>query len=109
MAPSTRGWQEITRAAKREAKINRARVLSYPDLAKRLTEDPQRLAHPEQWGGYLPPVMWNEARNNSPVRAQLVDILAEALARANGHQTAPLETSLEPPPDDDYEPEEDML
>jgi hypothetical protein len=102
------GWDEIARTANHQANLNRAHVLTHPDLAKRLCDYPLHLKSPEQWNGYLPPPIHNGVHNDSPIRAQLVHILADAHTRANGHQTALLETSLEPPPDDDEpEPEEE--
>jgi hypothetical protein len=102
------GWGEPVRLAHAEATRNRAMVLSHPDLAKRLLDYPLHLGSPEQWSGYLPPVIHNGVHNDSPIRAQLVHILTDAHARTKGGQTALLETSLEPPPDDDEpEPEEE--
>jgi hypothetical protein len=101
------GWGEPVRTAHAETTRNRALVLSHPDLAKRLTDYPLHLTDPHQWSGYLPPVMAGGVHNNSPIRAQLVHILTDALARTKDGQTALLETSLEPPPDDEPEPEED--
>jgi hypothetical protein len=59
----------------------RTRVLSHPDLAARLTERPICHEKPDRWNGYVPPAMWREEQNNSPVRAALVNICAEALQR----------------------------
>ncbi len=68
----------------------RARVLQYPDLAQRLTERPLSFAKPEQWNGFVPPktVPTEEGYklNDSPTRAALVAICAEALARDDAGQ-----------------------
>ncbi len=58
-----------------------ARVLSHQDLAVLLIERPICHEKPDRWNGYVPPAMWREEPNNSPVRAALVDICAEALRR----------------------------
>ncbi len=60
---------------------NRDAVLSYPDLAARLTEPPLDYPKPEQWTGFIPPEMFNNQRNSSPQRAALAEIAAEAHAR----------------------------
>lgn len=86
-------------AAAREACIaRRARVLRYPDLAKRLTQPPLNIPTPEMWTGYVPPARgpWGGSdgfgdvkviANNSPARAALVEISAEALRRDQEDET----------------------
>lgn len=59
----------------------RARVLAHPDLAIKLTAAPLDYTEPGRWSGYVPPRMWAEQLNNSPRRAALVDICAEAAKR----------------------------
>ena len=83
----------------------RARVLRYPDLAKKLTQPPVGYTQPEHWNGWIPPrIIDPEGReelaaspagrfnqlghralgqrvNDSPRRGALVDIAAEALRR----------------------------
>jgi len=56
-------------------------VLSYPDLAKRLTEPPLDYAEPSQWNGFVPPEEFNGQHNASPRRTALAEIVAEAHAR----------------------------
>ncbi|MFB7899894.1 hypothetical protein ACFC1B_26600 [Streptomyces xiamenensis] len=60
----------------------RALVLSHPDLAARLCERPIGHSDPEMWNGFVPPEMWQQQRNDSPVRAALLEIIAEAERRA---------------------------
>lgn len=64
-----------------ENRARRSAVLRHPDLAKRLTEPPMRYATPEIWNGQLPPAIWQGQRNDSPNRAALADIVAEAERR----------------------------
>lgn len=79
----------------------RARVLSHPDLVKRLTEPPLRMTDPNRWTGWIPPRTLpadicgracgrdhrpcsnqHAARfNTSPYRRALVEIAAEAYRR----------------------------
>lgn len=65
-------------------------VLSFDDLAARLTKPPIGYTSPRQWSGYIPPFMieaptaqgrntWT--RNPSPIRVHLVAICREAYAR----------------------------
>lgn len=89
----------------KESAQRRARVLSYPDLARRLTEPPLDFRRPEDWNGWIPPHALetdacdrcradpgkggcrrrgHTARINTSVRrAALVEISAEALRRAH--------------------------
>lgn len=61
----------------------RALVLAHPDLAAKLTEPPLAHSSPEKWTGYIPQaITCTGAINTSPVRAQLVAIVAEAERRA---------------------------
>jgi hypothetical protein len=62
----------------------RERVLGHPDLAARLTEEPIGYGRPEQWNGFVPPLVWNGQFNDSPRRAALAEICAEALKRHGG-------------------------
>jgi hypothetical protein len=88
-----------------ECAERRARVLKHPDLAKRLTELPIGYAKASQWNGWVPPqvidleatrevlrdgkgfrnphgrLALGERQNDSPRRAALVDIAAEAWRR----------------------------
>lgn len=57
----------------------RARVLRHPDIAKRLCDPPQSYSRPENWSGYVPPDTWNGRTNDSPVRKQLLAIVAAAV------------------------------
>lgn len=67
----------------------RASVLRYPDLAKKLTEEPHCWTKPERWNGYIPPALWNQAPNKSPQRAALLALVAEAERRdAAGRRAA---------------------
>lgn len=77
--------QLATEHKQRRDEIARRRelILSHPDLAARLTEAPLGYAKPEQWNGYIPPELWNGVRNDSPRRAALVEILAEAEGRTS--------------------------
>jgi len=59
-------------------------VLAHPDLAVRLTEEPIGYERPEQWTGYVPPLIWNGELNDSARRAALAEICAEALRRYGG-------------------------
>lgn len=72
-------------------KARRARVLSHPDLAAKLTAPPLSYADPKQWNGFVPPATWGDRTypdgswkplpNTSPLRAALVDISTEAMNR----------------------------
>lgn len=61
----------------------RRTVLAHPDLAAQLTAPPCKFPSPEMWTGYigaefLPGHLGDGARNDSPYRAQLVGLVAEA-------------------------------
>ncbi|MFE1205682.1 hypothetical protein ACFW5V_28760 [Streptomyces sp. NPDC058762] len=79
-------------AAAAENARRRALVLRHPDLAARLTEAPISHTTPEHWTGYVPPAHdpenfgGGQPLNNSPIRAALAALVAEAEARAG--QTA---------------------
>ncbi|MGI5162747.1 hypothetical protein ACQEU3_47075 [Spirillospora sp. CA-253888] len=73
-----RARQTIQPGTRRSA---RDAVLTYPDLAARLCEDPIGYARPDQWNGFVPPEIADQRHNNSPRRAALVEIVAEAHAR----------------------------
>lgn len=84
-------------AKQAECARNRALVLRYPDIAKRLCEPPYRASRPENWTGYIPgPLGAENARgvvsmNTSHVRAQLLELVTEAAERADSetHQGTP--------------------
>lgn len=63
------------------SETRRYRVLGHEDLAVTLTKPPLGYARPDQWSGYVPPRMWAEQLNDSPHRAALVGICAEAATR----------------------------
>lgn len=86
-----------------ESAARRARVLRYPDLARKLTEPPLNYRRAEDWAGWVPPAaleveacpacrtdpgkwgckgpMHTARANNSARRTALVEIAAEALRR----------------------------
>lgn len=82
-------WRLAVRQAAIRNQHQRALVLRFPAIAKRLCEPPLRLAFPHQWTGYIPGYWESEDRhgrvrtNNSPVRAQLAQILQDAAERAD--------------------------
>lgn len=105
--PVLRLWRKAKADSKRDSQARRDRVLTHEDLAQRLTEPPLRLSHPARWSGWIPPRLLAEeacthcqrdsrrpacrdqphrpARfNGSPIRRQLVEIAAEAMARESG-------------------------
>lgn len=53
----------------------RTRVLAHPDIADDLTRRPLACSTPQQWGGFVPPAMFNGEPNDSPVREQIMTIL----------------------------------
>lgn len=64
-----------------ECAHRRRLVLAHPDLAARLAEL-LLLASAQQWGGFVSPEREADGRpNRSPIRAGLVEIVAEAQAR----------------------------
>jgi hypothetical protein len=69
--------------AKRECERRKRLVLSYPDLAERLTEPPLSYARPECWNGGLGTGSdWAGRPNTSPSYLQLAAIVADAEQRA---------------------------
>lgn len=80
-------WREKYAAAHKENQARRARVLMHPDIAAKLCEPPLSFAKPEQWNGFVPPKYLpadergKVALNDSPRRAALVGIAAEAMRR----------------------------
>lgn len=91
-----RDWRQVRRAAEAEASAaaqkRRVRVLAHSDLAARLTQEPIGYTRPEQWNGYVPPRTWGgtvhrEYPNDSPRRAALVELAAEALRRESQEVT----------------------
>jgi hypothetical protein len=91
-----------------ESAARRARVLRYPDLAKKLTQPPLGYSRPEAWNGWVPPAaleveacpacrtdpgkwgckgpMHTARLNSSARRTALVEIAAEALRREQAEQ-----------------------
>lgn len=67
--------REHNRDQVEKALTRRDRVLAHPDLAAYLTRPPLSLPDPLLWSGYIPPAIWREKHNDSPVRAQLVAIV----------------------------------
>jgi hypothetical protein len=102
------GNQVESRVTEREQR--RARVLKYPDLAKKLTEAPLGFRTPAARNGYIPPnampqeacpqcrsdpgmrgcrnVFHTAPINDSPQRTALVALAAEALRREQAEQAA---------------------
>ena len=74
---------------------NRALVLRFPDIAKRLCEPPYSASNPANWTGYIPGPFGAENHrgvvqlNNSPVRAQLLALVTEAAERADNETQGP--------------------
>lgn len=83
------------REGQAKADARRALVLKYPDLAQKLTEQPINCQRPEQWSGGIPPEMWREMPNDSPIRPAVLAILAEAERRDRAEQASRL--SVVPP------------
>jgi len=90
-------WFADQYRAERKRKIdectqNRALVLRYPDIAKRLCEPPYSAGDPANWTGYIPGPLGAEnsrgvvSMNNSPVRAQLLAILHDAAQAADNER-----------------------
>lgn len=103
MVGAERGRQ-LAAEARAANQARRERVLRYPDLARRLCEEPLGYKFPEQWNGFVAPADCQDEtpeslrspngfpnpgwtmtgrtrRNDSPRRAALVDICAEAMRR----------------------------
>lgn len=83
----------IAAQARATAKELRTLVLSYPDLATRLTEPPIGFKHADQWTGYVPPAFDADVGgvvkpNRSPIREALLDIVTEAAARDDARRSA---------------------
>lgn len=58
-------------------------VLAHDDLAEQLTKVPIALARPDCWTGFVPPERLESGLiNRSPVRTQLLELVAEAERRA---------------------------
>jgi len=82
-------WKAYRRAVRSEAMavctIRKTAVLAHPDLAEKLTENPCAFSRPELWSGYVPSatveLKHSQRANDSPYRAQLVAIVAEAQIR----------------------------
>lgn len=83
-------WYDTVRMSREAAERRRHRVLTHPDLAARLIRC--GYSRPENWNGFVPPstvdmlgldgTMW--ARNDSPVRAELIEILRSVAEREAG-------------------------
>lgn len=73
-APVAASWSNVDP----ECQARRELVLRHPEIATRLTQPPLRYSRPEVWNGWVPPFMWGEQINNSPRRAALIVIVAEA-------------------------------
>lgn len=103
MVGAERGRQ-MAREAHAANQARRERVLRYPDLAEQLCEQPLGYKFPEQWNGFVAPADCQDEspeslrspsgfpnpghaltgarrHNDSPRRAALVDICAEAMRR----------------------------
>lgn len=52
-------------------------VMRHPDIARRLVTE-LGYASPGQWNGFIPPSHFNGSPNNSPRRAALLEIEADA-------------------------------
>lgn len=73
------GMRAGTAANDRRKKL----VLAHDDLAEQLTKAPIALVRADCWTGYLPPERLESGLlNRSPVRTQLLDLVAEAERRA---------------------------
>lgn len=77
-------------AAAAENKRRRLLLRRHPDLAERLTVAPCPHTSPEKWSGYVAPDTWNGSHNDSPIRAAIAELVAEAERReaaGHNHQT----------------------
>lgn len=81
-------YRETKASRRAEMADLRQLVLSYDDLAKRLTELPWPHSQPDRWAGQIPPCVFRDRRNDSPQRAALVAICHEALGRKYGPEFA---------------------
>jgi hypothetical protein len=80
--PAPSDLDRVIRNARREVAARRERVLTYEDLAGRLTQPPMSYTRPGCWTGFVPPALDPDGQpNRSPYRAALVDIAAEAMRR----------------------------
>lgn len=72
------------------ARQRRAALLAHPHIAAKLCDPPLRLARPEQWNGYIPPATMPDGEpNTSPIREQLVALVAEIQAAGSSATAAP--------------------
>lgn len=71
-----------------DAEARKKAVLAHPDLSARLTADPLGYDRPDQWSGFVPPEKFNGQHNDSPCRAAVVELVAEAYARTEHRRTA---------------------
>lgn len=75
-------WVEAAAGSKTRSQARRALVLKHEDLRQRLCASPLEFHRAEEWNGWIPPELTAEgARNTSPRRAALVEIVAEAERR----------------------------
>jgi hypothetical protein len=87
-------WRTAVHQGRLRNQQQRAIVLRYPDIAKRLTEPPARFTEPRQWSGFIPDYWLPEDKsgrlrpNASPVRAQLAEILMAACERHDAETKA---------------------
>lgn len=109
--PNAPAWAKAIGKSSEVCAERRARLLRYPDLTKRLVTE-LGYTKPEQWNGYIPPrpdayaereilhdtsgyVNPDRVRtpgqqvNDSPRRAALVDIAAEAMRRESASDEVP--------------------
>jgi hypothetical protein len=75
-------WRQAHEEAMARRDARRAAVLAHSDLAERLTQPPLNYATPEQWHGGVGPETWKGGQNDSPRRAALLELVAEAERRA---------------------------
>jgi hypothetical protein len=70
------------RAAMTRNAHRRALVLSYNDLAAKLTDQPMKYSEPDKWTGFIPPsTTCTGALNTSPIRPALLALVHEAEQR----------------------------
>lgn len=81
-------YRRVAAGVAHEKTERRELVLSYPDLAARLTRLPWPFSEPDRWSGHIPPYLFAGRRNDSPQRAALVEICREAISRKYGDDIA---------------------
>lgn len=85
-------WESYAAEEHRKNQARRTRVLAHPDLAQRLCDRPYSLPTPEMWTGYVPPDLWRERHNDSPIRAQIIAVMNAVKARED--ETVPIAPEL---------------